>query len=202
MFVREGRDAFLTAEDRDSAGRFGMALFLASLAMLFGASVLGYVVVRVQLTTRGDWPADLPPLPRSMAISTIFLLVCSTTVHLAVRAAGREEQRRAARWMEATLLSGGLFLLMQGLCWWAWFDRVGDMWATSSEHQFALTGYYVLTGIHALHVVGGLLSAGWIAWHLRRSYCERAGVAMCAAYWHFLDGVWLALWAVLLITGT
>ena len=57
---------------RFEAGKLGMWLFLASLAMLFGATVIGFIVIRLQTD---DWPATLPPLPPILWLSTLLLLL-------------------------------------------------------------------------------------------------------------------------------
>lgn len=186
---------FEDPRERHRAGVFGMLAFIVSLAMLFAATILGVVVVR--LGDDGTWPpADLPGLPGLLAWGTVVLVVSSGTMWLADAAARRGDAPRLARWMIATFLLGLVFLVLQALAWW-------DLIAASvaiTDHLYAWT-IYVLTALHALHVLGGL---GPMAVVVRRA-CrhgytvdDHRGVTFIGLYWHFLDLAWLGLYATLL----
>ena len=185
---------------RFRAGRFGMRLFLFSLGMLFGASLLGYVVIWDR--TR-PWPADLPRLPQVLWISTAILLLSSVMVQGAVRAA-RNDRPDAIRWfMLLTTYAGIAFLFIQLRAWLGWFQDVSQLWADWNEFRYALAGFFVLTGLHAAHVVGGLVPMVIVSRQAmlnRYSSTNRAALTYMAMYWHFLDVVWIVLFAALKIT--
>ena len=184
-------------EQRTATGLHGLRLFLLSLAMLFGASLVGYLVIRFAPT---DEPLEIPPLPRALWLSTLLLVASSGTIQLALVSArrGRSVPLRGA--MVATLLLGLGFLATQGLCWYLWAGPLTEQLA-ETQRRFALAGFYVLTGLHAAHVVGGLIPMSVVtARSFRGRYIDgdHAGVLYCTTYWHFLDAVWLILFATLL----
>ena len=189
-------DPFDSARQRGLAGVFGMWIFLAVVGMVFLSTVLGYLVVRFDQPPGREWmPEGTPPLPGALLLSTGILLASSWSMQSAVFAAraGRQAQLRHA--MGVTLALAALFLAVQGLGW-------VELWrahATMESGLYAWT-FYVLTGLHALHVVGGLPPM-WVTF--RRSVQGRytaeqhVGVVLCAMYWHALDAVWLVLYGTL-----
>jgi cytochrome c oxidase subunit 3 len=184
------------------AGRFGMALFLISLAVLFAATVAGLVVIRVQLTQKGLWPDDLPGLPATLWIGTLVILLSGGTMQWALAAARRDQQRFLRLAINMTTALGVAFLVIQAGSWLWWSNAVSARWMESEAFRLALTGFYVLSGLHALHVVGGiaaLVTTGVRAARGRYTSGNHAGVRYCAMYWHFLDAVWFILFALLLI---
>lgn len=174
----------------------GMGVFLVSLGILFGATLVGFLVMRVELARRGMWPQDLPTLPRGLWISTLILLVSSGTMQWATFALQRNDQLQLSAGMILTFALGIGFLIMQTICWLGWLTPVVERWSASGEYRFALTSFYLLTGLHALHVIGGLIPMAVVT---RRAIAgkyspqEDAGVRHTAMYWHFLDAVWVVL---------
>ncbi len=193
---------FDTPEQRFHAGRLGMWLFLMALAVLFCATIIGFLVMRLQSEAWAE--LDLPTLPAGLWISTALLIVSSGTMHWALRSArnSRAVAVRAALVMTSALGLG--FLLLQGQAWLQWAEGLESalMDVDDEQMRFAATGFYVMTGIHAAHVLGGMLPLLWItgrafagAYHARRW----APVYFMAAYWHFLDIVWVVLFVTLLL---
>jgi heme/copper-type cytochrome/quinol oxidase subunit 3 len=83
--------------------------------------------------------------------------------------------------------------------WFAYVVR-----SVSSAASLYAFGFYVLTGLHALHVIGGLVPLGITTAHARRgayTASSHAGVDFIAMYWHFLGAVWLVLFVVLYLLG-
>ncbi len=177
-----------------------MRLFLLSLGILFGATVIGYISIRLLAIHE---PLDLPPLPGGLWLSTVVLVASSVTIQRAVVAVrqGRPGAMRVG--LASTTALGVTFLIVQATCWIAWAEPMRAS-LQQSEQRFLLTAFYVLTGLHALHVVGGLVPLIVIT---RRAFAGRdpdpqhAGVIYTAMYWHFLDAVWLVLFVTLLICG-
>ncbi|MFK7962302.1 MAG: heme-copper oxidase subunit III [Phycisphaerales bacterium] len=213
------RTPFASAAEAEAAVRFGMWLFLISLAALFGATVVGYGVMYVQLSGRGDWPEDLPHMPSALLLSTIILVVTSIGLERAARSARRGADlaaradagaalmlRRVRRDLIVALAMGLAFLLLQAMTWMLWLRDVS--WLLQDDgargSRFALTSFWVLTGLHAAHVIGGALPLAfesWCAFRADRLTRHRAGtVGFTAMYWHFLGGIWLVLYAALLVT--
>jgi len=185
---------FIDPRARFLAGKFGVGLFLVSLGVLFATSIVGYLVIRVQLGR--DWPDDLPSLPALLWLSTGVLVVSSGTMQWALHSVRHDRQRPFRAAMLLTTYLGIAFLLMQTWCWLEWLGPISQRWAASDAHRFALAGFYVLTGLHALHVIGGLIPMVMVTHRaMRDGYSSRfhPGVQFVAMYWHFLDAVWIVL---------
>ena len=190
-------DPFDSERERAGAGVLGMWVFIAVVAMIFAASVLGYLVVRFDRPPGMEWmPEGTPGLPHALALSTLLLVVSSWTMQGAVRAAREGRPRGVTSGLAATLGLAVAFLAIQSLAW-------AELWrrqATLDSGLYAWT-FYVLTGLHALHVLGGLPP---MAIALRNARAGRygpsghAGLVLCAMYWHALDAIWVVLYATLL----
>ncbi len=170
-----------------------MYVFLVSLTMLFAASMVGYLVVR---SRAAEWrPEGAAALPAGLWASTAVLLLSSATMHWALRSARRGRPIGLRVGLMATFGLGGLFLGLQTL---NWLELV-------SEHVTPTTGlygftFYVLTGLHAIHVIGGLIPLGITtarAFLGRYGWARYSGVRNVAVYWHFLDVVWIVMFTAL-----
>lgn len=186
---------FEDESDRYAAGRFGMVLFLVSLVMIFAAAILAYVVVRLQ--QNGPWPPPgMPELSGLFIISTIVIVVSSITMACASHAARIGANTALKTWIILTLLLGIAFLVLQAIAWIEMAMAHLDI----TEHLYAWS-FYVLTGLHAMHVIGGvipLLVVTIRAFKKAYSPTNHRGVAYVGMYWHFLDVAWLVLYASLL----
>lgn len=189
-------DPFDSAAQRQGAGIFGMWLFIAVVAMLFIACILGYLVVRFDRAPGQEWVTpETPPLPHALLLSTGLLLASSWSMQAAVRAARLNRFALVRTAMGATLALALLFLGVQVLAW-------TELWranATIESGLYAWT-FYVLSGVHALHVLGGIVPMVVV---FRRSMQDRydaqhhSGLIYCAMYWHALDAIWIVLYATL-----
>lgn len=194
---RSARHAASKERPLPGAAPLGMAVFLASLAVIFLASIAGYVYVRLAAP---EWPpAGAPPLPRTLWLSTALLVLSSGTIHAAVAGARAGQQGRVRAGLLSTLVLGLAFLASQALCWQALAARMPP--TTPTQYSFT---FYLLTALHALHVLGGLgplvvaTARGWLG---RYGPDERTGLVLVAMYWHFLDVVWVLLFGVVYLTG-
>ena len=194
------RDVFADPVQAFSAGKFGMQLLLLSLGMLFAASVLAYVVLRINAA---GLASEVPALPRGLWLSTLLLLTSSGTIHLATKAVQRGDRALTSLMLALSLLLGLGFLGSQVLCWrelWAQHDAIWQQLA--DVPRYVIASFYVMTAVHAAHVVGGLIPLGVVtarAMFGRYTRENHAGVHYTAMYWHFLDGVWIVLFVTLLL---
>ena len=177
------------------AGVLGMWVFLASLAVLFLAAIVGYLVVRLKAT---DWPPPgMPRLPAGLWLATFVLLAASVTVHLALRAIRAGKLTACTRWLAATLALALAFLAVQSWNWWGLIR----LRLTAASNLYAFT-FFMLTGLHAAHVIGGIALLAVVLAHSTRGRYgsgHHPGVTYAAMYWHFLDAVWLLLFAVMVV---
>ncbi len=200
LFRNQRITPFTDPTARFDAGRFGMWLLILTLAVIFVSTLLAYAIVRLSPMNIDNWPPPhMPPLPSVLMLSTIVLLASSGTMHVALTAA-RQGERSVGMWMATTLALGVGFL---GLQFFAWVSAMQANMAFS-RHLYAWT-FYVLTVLHALHVLGGLVPMAFTTSNaLRGRYGpERlAGITYCGMYWHFLDAAWIALYLTLLWGST
>ncbi len=176
-----------------ATGRMGMLVLLGSLTMLFGAGITGYLVIRARAEV---WPPpEVPALPGGLWLSTVLILLSSATLYWAVDGIRHDDRRALRLGLIATAGLGLAFLVSQSVSWFALVAAEGRPQAS----LYAFT-FFVLTVLHALHVVGGLVPLGVLtarAWRGAYTREVHAGVEYTAMYWHYLDAVWLGLFAVL-----
>lgn len=183
----------------DHRYRIGMWVALCSITMLFTALTSAYIV-RSRLATANDWqPISVPHM---LWLSTALILLSSATFEASRRLLKRGDEQGYRRWLLATVLLGLGFLLTQ---WMAWRELVakGIYLSTNPHSSF----FYLLTGVHALHLVGGILMLGYLlarAWRMhteqRASAAKRQDSANAVAlYWHFMDGLWIYLFLLLFL---
>jgi cytochrome c oxidase subunit 3 len=171
----------------------GLRLLLAALTVLFSLLVVAYHD-RMML---GDWRAL--PEPWLLWPNTVVLIVSSIGLQWASLSARRREIRGIRRGLLIGGLSAFLFLVGQLLAWQQLVE-LGYFAATNPANAF----FYLLTALHGLHLLGGLVAWSWTSDRVWRRDAEvdrlRLSVDLCAVYWHFLLVVWLVLFALLLLT--
>ncbi len=173
--------------------RMGMWLLLASLGMLFGAVLVGFLILRARAQ---HWPPlGAPSLPGGLWISTALLLILSVTLVLAERAA--REGRRASldRMLLVAVLLAIAFLMVQASNWMR-------MAASSvlPDENLLVWFFYVLTILHAAHVVFGLIPLVVVSVRARAGRYnaeEHESIHLVGMYWHFLLATWIAILIIL-----
>ena len=171
------------------AGTFGMAVLILSLSMLFLASMAAYLLIRNRTP---HWGRGMPHAPQSLWLSTLVILLASVAIQRAHRAARRGNDRRLRHSLAATFVIGVVLLLLQTCNGWEFYRAIRHIDLSGAY----LGMFFVLTGLHAAHVVGGMIPLGMVmcrAGRGRYSATFHPGVRFLALYWHFLDVVWVAL---------
>ncbi|QSX00114.1 cbb3-type cytochrome c oxidase subunit I [Haloterrigena alkaliphila] len=169
--------------------KLGVWFFLASDVVVFGGAIGAYVFARLH----AGWDAweAVPPSSLVGLFNTYVLLTSSFTVILALVFAERNNKRGLLASMGATLLLGLTFLAVKG---WEWAYEFGHGIYWFSELQYST--YFVTTGLHALHVILGMLIAGFMFYRIATvdAYLEdNRPVEFFGLYWHFVDIVWVIL---------
>ena len=185
-------------------GTLGMWLFLATLTMLFAASMIGYGIVRFKAhRTPAHEVLEVPW--QLFTVSTLVILLSSFTLHQALSAVRREKQARLRRMLIATLALAGGFVIVQAP---AMALLIGDHFdyrrANPGEPSAMFGLLFFLVLVHALHVIGGVIPLAVItARASKRAYDhEHYGpVRYITMYWHFLDGVWIFMFLTFLLTS-
>lgn len=132
---------------------------------------------------------DPIPLPKALWTSTGLILASSITFEWARRVFRKGQYRLASRFLTASGCLGVGFLASQLTAWRA-LVRVGAYLNQNPHSSF----FYLFTGLHALHLVGGLVALGIV---MMRRAPRRELVDVVGYYWHFLGALWLALFGVL-----
>lgn len=183
-------------------------MFFAALVALFFARQAGIHMDPRSHEMIGDWrPVMLPPI---VYLNTAILLLSSLTMEIARRnifreidvleewlGLGRPALRRTLPWVGATLGLGSLFLVGQVVAWRQLTAQgfAFDHWSTPASYFF-----YVVTGLHAAHLVLGVAALGFclclLGW-LKKVEFRQIAVDATAWYWHTLGLAWVLLLAVL-----
>ena len=171
---------------------WGMWAFLASDAMTFAALLTSAGLLRAQSQ---EWPSAATVCNLWTAIAmTLLLLASSGLMVTALSGIKRNDQRRFRTFLLVTILCGAAFVVLQGLEWHELIQQ--GMTLTQNPWGAGLFGatFYVLTGFHGLHVLGGIiylttiLLCGWRGHYHAEHY---AAVEIAGLYWHFVDMVWI-----------
>jgi cytochrome c oxidase subunit III len=177
-------------------GPVGMYCLIAAEAAIFTIFVVAYIFY-LGKSLAGPQPQDVLRVPIFL---TICLLSSSLTIHFAVASLKSGKLRAFGRWWFLTLALGGVFLAGTAL---EWQRLIYDKGLTIQTNLFGTT-YYSLVGLHAFHVTVGLLALAAVSifaifGHVRQEHAERAEVL--SIYWHFVDAVWVVVFAVVYIVG-
>ena len=171
----------------------GTAVWLASELMFFGALFAAYFTLRS--ASEHPWPPEGVELETATAaVFTVLLVASSATIQMGVRAieAGRTAGLR--RWLGITMLLAVAFLANQAREW-----ASADFSAES--HAFG-SAFFVMTGFHGLHVLGGVLAMLVLLGRtLDHSFgaSERPAVEVVSYYWHLVDVVWVVMFTTLFL---
>lgn len=189
------------ASSPGDAGTCGIALLLAALGMLFFASLAFFIVLKLHLLQPGVIAPPMPPLPALLWLSTFLIIGSSMTVHLALHSIrhGRQPLFRLA--LCATGVLALLFLACQLAAWIPLLRAQAALASGTQSHlNFTALAFYMLAVLHGLHVIGGLIPLGVTnaaAWRGAYSQERWLPVKHLAMYWHFLDVVWILIFATL-----
>jgi len=177
-----------------AAATVGMWLFLAALTMLFGATMIGYAIIRSRSTSAAALGTlHLPPL---LWLSTAVMLLASVTIHRALSAVRLERQAQFRQELVLTCGLAALFVIVQTPSMWQLLHSHSIAAATTPQGIRLYQLIFSLILIHALHVLGGIVGLAVTTAHAfqhRYDHEHYNGVKHAAMYWHFLDGVWIVM---------
>ena len=212
---------FADLEQQREAATFGMWIYLATEILIFGPVFTCYAVYRVRYAA--DFEAASARLNILIgAINTIVLLASSLTMALSVHATRVGRQQMLLTCLLLTILLGGTFLgfkvveyyedykenLVPGLAFkpGEWTKVEGTEGPVNPQHvQLMLVFYYIMTGLHAAHMIIGMGLLIWLVIEARKGLLTPVRympVEVVGLYWHFVDIVWIFLLPLLYLTGT
>lgn len=209
--VETGKDSHLAHHFHDSeqqfeASKLGMWVFLVTEILFFGGLFVAYIVFR-------SWHPDLfeqaaMTLDTTLgALNTVVLIASSLTIVLAVRAAQVDKQRQILIMIGTTILLAIVFMVVKYFEYASKFESgmlpAGMYFYDGIDHELApvfYSIYYMLTGLHGIHVLVGIGLMGWLfvrayngAYH--SGYFTQLEVV--ALYWHLVDIIWIFLFPLL-----
>jgi cytochrome c oxidase subunit 3 len=193
-----------------ATARLGMWIFLGSETLLFAGLFALYAAYRFAYPAEFHAAASHANLALG-TINTYLLLTSSLTMALAIHATRDGRRRRTVALLLATIALGLAFDALKAI---EYAEHLAEGLAPGAAYAFAglpargvalyVTLYYLLTGLHALHVTGGVVMLGWLTWRARRGEFTPAShiaLELGGLYWHLVDLVWIFLWPLLYLIG-
>ena len=174
--------------------KFTLWIAIASILMMF-AGLTSAFIVKSNLT---GW-RDIE-VPKIFWVSTAVILVSSLTIQLALRAFRQREMRQYRLLMGATLLLGIAFIALQWMGFLDLWNQNIRFKGASGAGQFL----YVIFGLHALHVIGGVVALTVLfikAFLGHTKIYSSIPIEVAAIYWHFVDILWVYLLVFFIIIG-
>ena len=168
----------------------GMTVTLGGMLMFFMALVSAYIVRKG--FPNSDWRSL--NVPRILWFNTIILLASSVTLEFSRRLRSRGDEEGFRHWWGVTAILGLFFIAGQVIAW-RQLAAAGVYLATNPSSSF----FYVFTGAHALHLLGGICGLITIMLRDTRLLARATAVEVVAMYWHFMDGLWVFLFLLLLL---
>ncbi|HMO01675.1 MAG TPA: cytochrome c oxidase subunit 3 family protein [Oligoflexia bacterium] len=186
------------------AAKLGMWLFLATEILLFAVLFTAFAIFKWYYFA--EFHAASKELNWKLGMfNTAVLLFSSFTAALAVDAAQHGQNRKVVKNLFISIACGGIFLIVKAIEYGAKYSH-GMFIGGEHFHQFSnfLSIYYCLTGLHALHVVIGMIVLFWASTKaMRRMYSPvyYTPVELGALYWHLVDLIWIYLFPLLYLIG-
>jgi cytochrome c oxidase subunit 3 len=202
-------DHFNDLETQEHASRLGMWIFMASETLLFAGLLALYTAYRIEYSEGFQVAARENNVLLGTAM-TVILLVSSYLVATGVLRVRAGDRRAASRRLWLAVALGAAFL---GCKIYEYADHFAHGIAPGGYYRFAelpgdgpntfFTLYYMLSGLHALHVVAGMVILAILAILLRRGHFahRHAAVENGGLYWHLVDIIWIFLWPMLYLIG-
>jgi cytochrome c oxidase subunit III len=200
-------EQFADADQQHESATLGMWTFLATEILFFGVLFVSYTICRLR------WPEAFRAGSLDLkwylgGINTAVLLGSSYMMALSVRSAALGDKRGILRALLATIGLAVLFLLIKGTEYYIEYREQLIPWLNFStrggerppQEELFMTFYFIMTAIHATHMIVGICVMLELIWMTRRDKFSKAWhtpVEMTGLYWHFVDIVWVFLFPVL-----
>jgi cytochrome c oxidase subunit 3 len=190
--TRNTRLPKVALSERPERSETGVWIGIFAIVMTF-AALTSAMIVREGVAL--DWRHF--QLPKILYLDTLILLFSSWTLETALAKLKEGENRfsEGMIWLCITLALGGIFVVGQVIAWRVLAGQ-GLFLATNPSSSF----FYVFTAAHALHLIGGIFGLGYLIYKLNRSRsaAKTTGMRATSLYWHFMDGLWVYLFVLLL----
>lgn len=170
--------------------KFALYIAMGSIVMMFAGLTSGYIVRQAQ----GNWVYF--KLPATFWVSTVAIILSSITIHLGIKAFKQRAMPRYKMLITATLVLGLLFAALQ----WIGFQQLygNNIRVDGNPSESFL---FIIAGLHLLHILGGIIALIIVffrAFRTRIKVYNATGLEIVAAYWHFVDVLWIYLFVFFL----
>jgi len=173
--------------------KFSLLVGIASILMMFAGLTSAYIVK----SSQGGWEEVITP--SAFWYSTAVILLSSLTMQLSLRSFKQREMKQYRILLGITFILGVLFIVLQ-FAGFSWMWEKGVRFRGAGAGQFL----YVIAGLHALHVIGGIIALLFMfvkAFIGRSKIYNAVPVEVLATYWHFVDALWLYLLIFFIVIG-
>jgi cytochrome c oxidase subunit 3 len=138
-------------------------------------------------------------MPKIFYLSTVVIIASSISIFLAQKAMAEREMARYRLLISVTAVLGLAFVATQ-------FIGFSELWASKITFRDSVAGsfFYIITGVHALHVVGGIVALAVLflrAYNTKTKFYSNAPVETAGLYWHFVDLLWIYLFVFFLLVS-
>jgi cytochrome c oxidase subunit 3 len=196
---------FTTMEQQFDTSKIGMWLFLATEVLTFGGLFAGFGLMQNKYPQ--EFVAAHEELKRwAGATNTVVLLVSSFTAVMAVLMARTNQAKKCGMYLWLTVGCAGIFMCIkayeyatdfsEGLYPGKFYSHHGDLIAGSHGYATFFSFYFMMTGLHGLHVLIGMGLMSWLAIRAKRGeFSDKyyTPVDLVALFWHLVDLIWIYL---------
>jgi cytochrome c oxidase subunit III len=197
---------FATMEQQFDTSKIGMWLFLATEVLLFGGLFVGFGLMQSRYPQEFIEAHEHLQRPYG-ALNTVVLLFSSWTMVMGVLSAQRNESKKLVRYLILTILCACIFLGVKyfeyshkfhdGLLPGHWYShQAEDLIKDSHGYATFFSFYFMMTGLHGIHILVGIFLLSWIAKRASRgefSSSYYTPVDLVGLYWHLVDLIWIYL---------
>ena len=173
--------------------KFTLWIAIGSITMMFAGFTSAYIVK----SNQAGWEAV--QVPKIFYLSTALIVLSSVSIFLAQKAMAAREMARYRLLISVTAVLGLAFVATQ-------FIGFSELWASKITFKDSVAGsfFYIITGVHALHVVGGIVALVVLflrAYNTKTKFYSTTPVETAGLYWHFVDLLWIYLFAFFLLVS-
>ena len=200
------REPWTELKRQKEAATIGMWLFLMSEMLFFAAVFMAFSFTRT-LDVQAFRAAARETVLWYGASNTLILVTSSLTITLAIRAASIANRSLTTRLLVATALLGVAFLVVKGFEYHDDLDHhlypAADFELGQNAAMIFWSFYWIMTGVHAIHLAIGIGLVARLAWLIARDRLSFASpqLEVTSLYWHLVDAFWVVLFPVLYVAG-
>lgn len=183
----------MSSEQKMHPHKFTLWIAIGSITMMFAGFTSAYIVK----SNQAGWEAV--QVPKIFFLSTALIVASSISIYLAQKAMEAREMAKYRLLITVTALLGVGFVITQ-------FVGFSELWASKITFKDSVAGsfFYIITGVHVLHVLGGIVALIVLflrAYNSKTKFYSTAPVQTAGLYWHFVDLLWIYLLVFFLLVS-